>query len=424
MASAILSTRARSDRLPAVLVAIGIAALPLLKPTGPGHSTPADAAIGLGILGAIYWAGSTGIKVRMPYAIPFSILVITGLLASLLGAAPTAGFLAIGQEIALFAFAAAIANVVRVPENLTIVLATWAWTASAWASLIVAAALTNRWFLAGVNHISGGRAQFTFDNPNMAAAYFLLSFFVVLLGRYPRNPLLRAYAYVSILGAILLTGSNSGLLSLVVGLLATGLVVVWRRKGFLTFIAVLSAAIVLVTSLAYVALTGSFFQDLTGSSNSLIKRSVARGPRSASRRQTLYSEEFNLYLTGDLLGRGPNSTKDTLEASSGQIVKSAHDDYLASLVERGPVGALGLLLLGGTIVTMAFTLARRPLDAAFARVVPSTPAIVGAVAAIAVTAVTHEILHYRQLWAMLGIIAGIYLFGRKEPATFGPEAGA
>src|SRR5204862_234910 len=71
-------------------------------------------------------------------------------------------------------------------------------------------------------------------------------------------------------------------------------------------------------------------------SNELVARSVARGPKSAEGRSTLFSEEFRLYRTGSLLGRGPASTQANIDLAYGPIVKEAHDDYLATLVERGP----------------------------------------------------------------------------------------
>jgi hypothetical protein len=40
---------------------------------------------------------------------------------------------------------------------------------------------------------------------------------------------------------------------------------------------------------------------------------------------------------------------------------------------------------------------------------------------MAVSAFTHEVLHYRHFWALLGILAAIYLFGREgEPAPAAP----
>jgi hypothetical protein len=45
----------------------------------------------------------------------------------------------------------------------------------------------------------------------MAAAYFLTSLFVLLLGRHPRNRLVRTCACLLVLAAMILTGSNGAL---------------------------------------------------------------------------------------------------------------------------------------------------------------------------------------------------------------------
>ena len=43
---------------------------------------------------------------------------------------------------------------------------------------------------------------------------------------------------------------------------------------------------------------------------------------------------------------------------------------------------------------------------------------------MAVAAFTHEVLHYRHLWALLGILAAIHLFGRDGKSSAEIEVGA
>jgi len=53
--------------------------------------------------------------------------------------------------------------------------------------------------------------------------------------------------------------------------------------------------------------------------------------------------------------------------------------------------------------------------------------MVGACAAFALTAVTHEVLHYRWFWMLLALLAALYLLTRPDPAEAGPgevQAGA
>jgi O-antigen ligase len=98
-------------------------------------------------------------------------------------------------------------------------------------------------------------------------------------------------------------------------------------------------------------------------------------------------------------------------------VKEAHDDYLATLVERGALGVIGLMLLIGSICVRAISIDPRRLSADFRRVVPSTAPLIGALVAMALAAFTHEVLHYRHLWALLGILAAIHLFGREAESS-------
>jgi O-antigen ligase len=105
-------------------------------------------------------------------------------------------------------------------------------------------------------------------------------------------------------------------------------------------------------------------------------------------------------------------------------VKEAHDDYLATLVERGALGFVGLMLLIGAVVTRAISIDPRRLSPDFRRVVPSTAPLIGALVAMTVSALTHEVLHYRHLWALLGILAAVHVFGRDEEPSPAVEPGA
>jgi O-antigen ligase len=415
VATAALGRGGRSDRLPAVLVGTAIAAFPLLRPHGPGHITPADVLMGIGIVSVILWAGSTRAVFHLPFVVPITLYVLAGLVAGVFSISPQAGFLAVGQDLFLFVWAAMIANLIRVPKNLSIILGAWAWSATAWATILMGAVVTHQWWLAGANNASGGRAQLQFDNPNMAGDYFLISLFVVLLGRSPKHPVVRTYACVSLLAAILLTGSNAALGSLVLGIAVAVVYAIWRRSDLLVAItATAMVAVVLAGLILYVVASGTL-QRIENSSNALVARSLARGPKSAAGRSTLFSEEFDLYLTGSLLGRGPATTKLNL-GPAGSIVKEAHDDYLATLVERGPIGVIALVVFMAGIGIRASAISLRPLSPAFAHVVRMPSIAIGCGVALAVTATTHEILHYRHVFALLGIIAGLYLFARETPA--------
>jgi len=417
-----IDPRVRDDRSAALLIAVAIVAFPLLRPSGPGHFTPADAFMGAAILGAIVWAGTYRVPLRLPYLVPMAILLSTGLLAAMFGLDPGKGILTLVQDVFLLAWAAAIANVIRVPGNLSIILASWAWGATAWASLLIVGSVADLSFLVGAKTAAGSRGALWFDNPNMAAAYFLMSLFVLLLGRHPRNRLVRACACLLVLTAMILTGSNGALGALILGGAAAAFIAVWRRADLVMALACGTIAVVLIGGLAYVAVDGGILAGIDESSSPLVKRSLARGPRSAEGRANLFADEFELFRSGSLLGIGPAGTKANLESSKGNlesssgVAKTAHSDYLATLVERGVVGVLGLVLLIASVNVMAYSVVLRPLWPAFARHLKNPSAIIGGVVAMAIFAITHEVLHFRYVWGFLGILAGLYLFGREVPS--------
>ena len=420
-----------------LLVALAIVALPLLRPTGPGRITPADALMGITILGVIVWAGTYGVLVRVPYLVSMAVLVMAGLAAAMFGQDPAKAVLTLVQDAFLLAWAAAVANVIRVPRSLSIILASWTWGATALASVFIVGTAADLPSLVGASTAAESRGQLWFDNPNMAGAYFLMSLFVLLLGRHPRNRIVRGCACLLVLTAMILTGSNGALASLILGGAAAAFVAVWRRTDLVMALASGTIAVVLIGCLAYLAVDGGVLARIEESSSPLVERSLARGPRSAAGRASLFADEFELFRSGSLLGIGPGGTKEVLEStnanleSSSGVAKTGHNDYLATLVERGVVGALGLVLLIASIGVMAYSVVLRPLSPTFARELKNPSAIVGGAVAMALFAITHEVLHFRFLWAFFGILAGLYLFGREvpsDPATAvvvgGPEARA
>jgi len=55
------------------------------------------------------------------------------------------------------------------------------------------------------------------------------------------------------------------------------------------------------------------------------------------------------------------------------------------------------------------------LSPEWAAVVPNPAALAGAAAGIALTALTHEALHYRHFWTLLAVVAALYLTREHEP---------
>jgi len=407
----------RADTLPVVAVGIAIAGLPLLLPKGPGNSAPADVLIGAAIVVVLLWAASVRARVRVPYAVPVALLVTAGALGGLAGGQPSSAVTALGQDLFMLAWCAAIATLARTPAALGAMLSVWAWSSIGWAAILVGAVATGQRALAGLGaHGGGGRARFMFDHPNLAASYFAVSLFVVLLARRPRNRAARGGAVLLLFAAVVLTGSNAALLGIAIGGLVSIAIATARRVDLVAGVAILIVLVVVGSAGWYALVRAGVPSSVGESQNRFLRYSIARSDRSLGARLDLFQEELALFRVRALTGNGPASTRDTLSANQTERVKEAHSDYLAALVERGPLGAVALLALIIAVGVRFVGTAPRALTPGFARVASGTAALVGATVLIAVSAMTHEVLHYRHAWALFGILAAIHSSGRAAPS--------
>jgi O-antigen ligase len=296
---------------------------------------------------------------------------------------------------------------------------TWAVSVTVWAGVLVFGVL------AGVSAISGSaglgrRAQLFFDHPNMAGNYFMIGIFVVLAARFPRRRSVRAACLLLLLAAMFFTGSNAALLSLVGGSLVMTFLHLRARRGIVPAIAVV-ALLCGGLGTAWVTVVPTVVSIAEQSQDPLLRYTVGRSPESADRREQLFAQQIELFQQGNLLGVGPAATKHELGAGFARIDKEAHNDYLATLVERGPLGVLALVGLVGAAGTRVLRSTRFPLPASLRSAVPVPAALGGAFAAFALTAVTHEVLHYRWFWGLMGLLAALYLLARDAGAAPGDD---
>jgi O-antigen ligase len=145
----------------------------------------------------------------------------------------------------------------------------------------------------------------------------------------------------------------------------------------------------------------------------LLRDSIGRSSQSAQERAWLIQETIGLFQQGVPWGLGPNSTKPLLLTQLAPYAYQTHDDYIESLVERGVLGAFGMLLLIGSIGVRTWNVATRPLAPDFAELFPRKAALVGAVFGLAVSASYYQILHFRHVWAFFAVLAALYVWGRE-----------
>jgi len=184
-----------------------------------------------------------------------------------------------------------------------------------------------------------------------------------------------------------------------------------------------AVAVVLGTVLATGGAVAVLTVDVRGivtraeESSPLVRDSIGREAESSGSRAILLREGVRLWLRGDttLWGIGPANTATVLRATQSPYVKEAHDDYVATVLERGVVGAVALLLLvAGVAVRGRRIVARGGIAPSHVDVVPRPELLVAALAAIAVSAMFYEVLHFRHVWALLGLVAALELSGRRR----------
>jgi len=226
---------------------------------------------------------------------------------------------------------------------------------------------------------------------------------------------MRVIGYILLVWALVLTESNGGVLALGVGVFFLLLVRAYRKRGWAG-----SVALALVIGLS----VGGFFtavplnsirQWAAASNQPLLVNSIGRSAQSSAERGLLVTETKQLYQLSDgVLGLGPASTKPLLTLWQFPYANEAHDDYLAALVEGGVVGLFGLLLLAGSVASRAGPIILRPLSARYAAAVPVPAALVAGLLALGVNSFYEEILHFRFLWALVGIVAVLSRDARRD----------
>jgi O-Antigen ligase len=399
-------------RVPLIATVLAVALVPFLTPGGPAGIAPVDLFIAIAAVAVMVWA-SVGVKIRAPYAAPVAVLLVAGAAGALAGPVPTAGLLALSQDMWLLAWAIVVANVARSPTGLRLILRAWVIASVAWATVGLIGVVAGIPTFAGLAANEGGRISIRFGDPNYAANYFVVSIMLIWATSYPRPRVLRTCAYGVLIAAWIFTGSNSGIVSLLIGVTAASILGIRRRWGVVPMVA--ASCLVLLTAFAvapHVSL-GGIQRAAQASRYQVVRDWVGRSPSSIEDRSLLLHESVGLYYQGGLLGEGPGSTKPRLTDAQAPFVKEAHDDYFAALTERGVIGVLGLLLLVASVLVRTMTVAIRPLRPEVEAIVPRPNALAGAILGTLVSSTVYELLHVRHVWTLFAIVAAIYIWGRE-----------
>jgi O-Antigen ligase len=407
-------TLARRARLPVAITAAAVVMVPVTVPRGPGNVGPADVLITLAIGAWLVSAAISGERLRFPYALGLGLLMVGGAIGGLAGPVPSAGALALLQDLLLAAWAWTVANVYRTPAEASLVLRTWAYSSIGWAIILFAGLAAHLPSVTGQIPSEGSRTALTFADPNVFANYLFISAMLVCATGCPRRRWLRAAAYVLLLAALFTTGSNSGLVSVAVGVGVLVVLEVYRRASLVAAVATAACLIVVLGGAMSMISLHSIQQRAYTSGYAVLRDGIGRGQASVNERSKVLSESLGLYAEGGAAGEGPVSTKPRLEAAQDPYPKEAHDDYFAALLERGLIGAVGLAVVIASLVTRTGSLVRRTAEPFGRAVLPVPSALVAAVAGTMVTMTVYELLHVRHVWALFATIAACSIWGRAR----------
>jgi hypothetical protein len=405
--TAVRGTSAGRRRDAALLaVSAAVAMQPILHPTGPANSSPVDLLVILAVGTTALWCATDRVPVRAPYAVAVGLMVVGGTLAGITGVLPGTALLAIVQDVVLLMWCAAVVAVAGAEGALARLVHVWAYSSVAWGCLVVLAWIGHVDAVLGLTEADGSRVLFTFGDPNYAATYWVTSFFVVLAGGRPVGRWWRRLACGVLLFNVGLTMSNGAVVELCAGL---GLLALVRLRhghgGVVAAVGAGAAAVVLLLAQQLLLPLSTVQTWAYDSGSSFLAGTLGRSDQSGAQRSTLIRESLALYTQDGVAGSGPGSTKELLHLRNYPYAKEAHDDYLAALFERGPIGFAGVLALVAGATSRALLVLRR--REALAGVLPRPEALLAALASMGVAAFFYEVLHFRYCWLLLAFLAAL-----------------
>lgn len=413
--------RRTAERGAALVTCAGMVFQPILHPAGPGNSSPVDVLTAVTIAAVAVWAASSGRKLGAPYTLGAALLVIGAGIAGLNGPLRGLSLLSIAQDLVLVTWAVAVYNIARRPGVLRMITRTFAYSGIVWATVLVLAALGHVSVIEGLRAAEGNRVSFLLGDPNYAAAYWLVSLMFVYASKTPTSAWWRWYGYLVILWALVLAESNGSVVELVVALAFLVLLACYRRYRLVGTLAVALTGVAVVAGFLWILPLHDIQGWAARSGNSVLVNSLGRSDSSSAQRSTLISESFLLYRTeSGLLGAGAHTTKTLFQNLHYPYEKEAHDDYLAALIERGPLGVIGLVLLVASAAWRTGQLLRAPPGTGFARQLPRPLGLVAALIAMGVAGTYHEVEHFRFVWLLLVLVAVL----ASTPDRDHPDAGS
>lgn len=407
--------RGGTRRLATPLLVAGVLMAPILVPPTATNSVPGDLVnLLLIVIGlAIFWGQRT--RLRVPLGLSYLLVLLGGVLALTQSVAPSQAALAIAQDAYLFIWFLVIANLIldtggRAARLVAIV---WAATGVMMALVLWLPTLnfpeSNSPVVFGYEMVDPfGRSEGTFRDPNLAGNYLVVSLFVMWASPRPRTLTAKLLLTPLFLLGIYATESITALAAVVGGAVAAALLGILSRSGArvgatLSIVAIGLGVVAILPPDAIVE--GSRATKELGETE-VFSDSVGRAGTSLGVRAQRWEDALQDFGSNILIGIGPSTADEALAIRNEPLSGELHMDYLASLIERGILGFLGVMSLFAVCLFWSVRAAagRRVLGRDW-----HPAALGGAMVAVLMSAISLETLHFRHVWLLFALIVGLGL---------------
>jgi hypothetical protein len=392
-----------------ILVAVVLILLPLERISLPLSLKVVDFALVFIIAYGLHRFFTEKQRFRVPLAFPAWLILVTSMVATLTGLISTDSIIAMVQEIYLFVWFVVLVNLLisLPPTNFDNLLKIWSVVAVLEATTVIMGMFKFGPALFYTSPETGhilssgliNRGFGTFVNPNAAGAYLSISFFVLLATSWKNwlRAILGLYLLTGILATASIGAITTSLIAFVVLIIANSILNKGRMTllvgGLLLIIVATFTILIILIDPSQIIPPIASSQELTG----LLNLTIGRLAHSISARTDILNTILPIYSNYPL-GMGPNT--------SALFIKTLHNDYLAFLFERGPLGLLGWLWLVIATLMLPLRKMNKKLD-------PiqwwQTLALWAGFLASTLNAFTHEVSHFRQFWMPLSFLYAAYL---------------
>lgn len=233
----------------------------------------------------------------------------------------------------------------------------------------------------------------TFDDPNLFSSYLVISFCLLLMSRISAPRIWKTVAALTILAAMILTGSRAVIPAMLFGLLVAVLAARQQRAARSQLSRTVMVGVLLVAASFLVWNPVDRIESVTRIIT--IEDSV-----SSDARIHLWSLAWRMWLENPALGVGIGQYRTVADQFVfGGSSHIAHNTYLSFLAETGLIGFVVFVALPVAVFVRVLRSRRR--GNVFA------PMLALGLAALAVQAFTLNLENSRALWALIGISAAL-----------------